>query len=108
MSNTSTWSGTDSIGCVMFCGKNKIEKIYWCGSILSSCDTKNKLFTPTIIQVAAGVLSGLSYMLEPTNKNKGLLFPSDLNTQYILDKSVPLLGKFMFVEIPVDLFTGVW
>jgi homospermidine synthase len=108
MSNTAAWSGTDSVGCVMFCGNDKIDKMFWCGSIATSHNTKNKLFTPTIIQVAAGVLSGLSYILEPTNQNKGLLFPSDLNTQYILDKSVSLLGKFMFTEIPVELFTGVW
>jgi hypothetical protein len=30
--------GSDSIGCTIFCGENSIEKIYWCGSILSSSD----------------------------------------------------------------------
>lgn len=45
-------SGHDSIGCTIFCGEEKIEKIYWCGSILSSSDPIVKEdFTPTIVQV---------------------------------------------------------
>jgi len=97
--------GHDSIGCTFFCGDSKIEKIYWCGGILSDTDKNvNQLFTPTIIQVAAGLLSGLSYILEPVNKNRGLLDPCDLDTNYILSKSIHLLGKFFFTEIPVDEF----
>lgn len=100
------FGGFDSIGCTLFCGEyQKIEKIYWCGSLLQSNDPNmNKLFTPTIVQVAAGVLSGLSYIIEPNNANKGLLFPCDLDTMYILNKSVPLLGKFFFTEIPAKDF----
>lgn len=97
--------GHDSIGCTIFCGEKEIEKIYWCGSILSDDDENvNKLFTPTIIQVAAGVLTGLSYIMEDNNKNKGLINPCDLNTDYVLSKSLPLLGKFFFTEIPNNLF----
>jgi homospermidine synthase len=97
--------GHDTVGCTIYCGDNSIENIYWCGSILSEYDENvNPLFTPTIIQVAAGVLSGLSYMMEPKNKNKGLLNPCDLDTKYILDRSVPLLGKFFFTEIPISKF----
>ena len=99
------FKGFDSMGCTLFCGKNSIDKIYWCGSVLDSNDPYiNKLFTPTIVQVAAGVLSGLSYILESTNINKGLLFPCDLDTKYVLDKSVPMLGKFFFTEIPTEHF----
>jgi homospermidine synthase len=97
--------GHDTVGCTIYCGDNTIENIYWCGSILSEYDENvNPLFTPTIIQVAAGVLSGLSYIMEPKNKNKGLFNPCDLDTKYILDKSVPLLGKFFFTEIPINKF----
>lgn len=93
--------GWDSIGSTIFCGKNKVESIYWCGSILSASDTNvMDLFTPTIIQVAAGVLAGLSWIMEPKNENKGLLKPTQLYTPYILSKSIPLLGKFFFTEIP--------
>ena len=94
--------GWDSVGCTIYCGKKNIESIYWCGSILSSSDPNvMDIFTPTVVQVAAGVLSGLSYIMEPKNENLGLLNPSDLYTPYILSKAVPLLGKFFFTEIPV-------
>jgi homospermidine synthase len=97
--------GWDSIGCTIFCGKNKIDSIYWCGTILSTADLNQlNMFTPTIIQVCIGVISGISYIMEPANKNKGLLFPCDLDTQYILSKSIGLLGKFFFTEIPVNEF----
>jgi len=93
--------GEDSIGCTIFCGENKVEKAYWCGTILNALDKNvHPLFTPTIIQVAAGILSGLSFIMETQNKNLGLLYSSNLDTNYILEKSVPLLGHFSFQEIP--------
>ena len=99
--------GHDTMGCTFYCGdKNSgIEKIYWCGSILETKD-ENIMpeFTPTIVQVAAGVLSGLSYILEPENANKGVIKPADTFTPYILEKAMPLLGKVFFVEIPCHLF----
>ena len=96
-------SGHDSIGCTIFCGEEKIEKIYWCGSILSSSDPIVKEdFTPTIVQVAAGVLSGLSFILE--NKPMGLIEAVDMDTNYVLEKSKPMLGKFLFMELPVQNF----
>lgn len=97
--------GWDSIGCTIYCGKKNVESIYWCGSLLSSSDPNvMELFTPTVVQVAAGVLSGLSYIMEPKNKDLGLLKPSQLYTPYILSKAVPLLGKFFFTEIPLKDF----
>ena len=99
--------GHDSIGCTLFCGKKKIDRIFWCGSILSDTDKNvDPNFTPTIVQVAAGVLSGLSYIMEPKHKGHGLYDPTDLDTKYILQKSTPLLGKFFFTEIPIELFSG--
>jgi homospermidine synthase len=68
-------------------------------------DDKNvdPLFTPTTVQVAAGILSGLSYLME-TGRKPGYYQPCDLNTQYILDKARPLLGNFFFTEIPASAF----
>ena len=100
-------SGHDSVGCTIFCGEKSVERIFWCGSILSTSDAcVEKEYTPTIVQVAAGVLSGLSAILELGNKYKGLVEATDLDTRYILEKSVPLLGKFLFMEIPVSEFKG--
>lgn len=98
-------SGHDSIGCTIFCGENSIEQIFWCGSILSTTDDNVKPeYTPTIVQVVAGVLSGLSFVLE--NKVKGWVEPADMDTPYILNKSKALLGKLAFLEIPVKDFQG--
>jgi len=99
--------GSDSVGCTIFCGDKKVERIFWCGSILSHTDKCVKPeFTPTIVQVCAGVLAGLSYILEDKNKNMGWVESTDLDTMYMLEKSIPLLGKFMFLEIPIDKFSG--
>lgn len=98
-------SGDDSVGCTIFCGDKKIDKIYWCGSILSSSDPIiKKEYTPTIVQVAAGVLSGLSFILE--HEPMGWVEATDLDTNYILEKSKPMLGKFLFMEIPTEQFKG--
>ena len=99
--------GWDSIGCTIFCGKKDIEKIYWCGSILNHTDNNvNKYFTSTIIQVAAGVLSGLSYIMEKSNKKKGLMMSCDLDTVYILKKAMPLLVQFFITEIDKRKFNN--
>ena len=99
--------GYDTIGGTIYCGKEKVDRIFWCGSILADTHKNvNPNFTPTIVQVTAGVLSGLSYIMEDKNKNKGLHWPCDLDTKYILNKSKPLLGKLFFTEIPVDQFSG--
>ena len=98
--------GFDSIGCTIFCGTEDIERIYWCGSVISDADTQSiPEFSPTIVQVAAGVLSGLSYLLEPTTPPK-FYQPADLPTPYMIEKAKPLLGKFFFTEIPVELFSS--
>lgn len=94
--------GHDTIGATFFCGTKKVERAFWCGSILSDTDNIDPNFTPTIVQVAAGVLSGLSYIMEPKNKNKGWIEPCEMDTKYILEKATPLLGKFFFTEIPTE------
>lgn len=96
--------GHDSIGCTLYCGHKNIDNIYWCGTILDTDSVLLKDFTPTIVQVAAGVLSGLSYMLDSKNKPQGLIYSTDINTPYILQKSIPLLGRVFFQEIPKDDF----
>jgi len=98
-------AGQDSIGATFFCGKDKVERIFWCGSLFRDQDDHHPYFTPTTVQVAAGVLSGLSYILEEKHACRGWFQSSDLDTEYILEKARPLLGCFFFTEIPVSLFT---
>lgn len=50
----------------------------------------------------AGVLTGLSFILE--NKPMGLIEAVDMDTNYVLEKSKPMLGKFLFMELPVQNF----
>ena len=105
--DTFVLKGHDSIGCTIFCGEKNVNRVYWCGSILSDTDKNvNEHFTPTVIQVAAGVLSGLSYLLEKHHDSLGWIEPIDIDTEYMLEKSIPLLGKFFFTEIPVEQFSG--
>ena len=93
-------NGFDSIGCTMFCGTTNIDRIFWCGSILEHTDPRiHPNFTPTITQVAAGVLSGLSYILEKDTPF-GMYEPCDLDTEYMLRKSKPMLGRLSMMEIP--------
>jgi len=93
--------GFDSIGCAIYCGIERVERIIWCGSVLDHTDPNiHPNFTPTITQVAAGVLSGLSYLLEPTTPF-GLYEPCDLNTDYMIRKSKSLLGQLVMTDIPV-------
>jgi homospermidine synthase len=96
--------GQDSIGATILCGKEKVDRIFWCGSLFRDMDEHHPYFTPTTVQVAAGVLSGLSYILEDKQANRGWIQSSDINTEYMLRKSVPLLGQFFFTEIPVEQF----
>jgi homospermidine synthase len=52
----------------------------------------DQYFGPTIIQVMAGILSGVHWMLK--NKNKGLLFGEDLDDNYIIKCAKKYLGVF--------------
>lgn len=101
--------GTDNVGALFILEKNPFSEkddkedekenyLYWTGSILDTEYTKNVLgdihFGPTIIQVMAGVLSGLSYILENDNKEMGLIFGEYIPEQYIISKCEKYLGKF--------------
>lgn len=65
---------------------------WWTGSILSAQET-NELVphqNATVLQVAAGVLAALEYIL--CHPHQGILFPEDLNHQKILQTAQPYLG----------------
>lgn len=93
-------NGNDNVGahfileCDPFTGDNNLFS-WWCGTILDTDYTKNILkdeyFTPTIIQVMSGLLSGLSWMI--TNPDKGLCFGEDVDQNYIFDLCGHYLGK---------------
>ena len=99
--------GYDNVGALFVFDKNPITNVkepfsFWTGSILHTDYTKNilkdKYFGPTIIQVMAGILSGIHWMIK--NKNSGITFGEDLDDNYIIKLSKKYLGKYY--SGPVD------
>jgi homospermidine synthase len=93
--------GYDNIGALFILEKNPMTLnnepfMFWTGSILNTEYTKTELndkyFGPTSIQVMAGVLSGLSYIVE--NKELGLMYGEDVPEDYIIEKCKKFLGIF--------------
>jgi homospermidine synthase len=100
--------GYDNIGALFILEENpftgkKQPYCHWTGSILSTEYTLNVLkdnfFGPTIIQVMAGILSGVKWINK--NKNQGLIFGEDVDDTYILKHIKKYLGKYY--SGPVDL-----
>jgi homospermidine synthase len=99
--------GYDNCGALFIFDKNPFTQkkesfLYWTGSILDTNYTKNILKdnfnSPTTIQVMAGIMSGLSYIIE--NNNKGLLLSEDIPEDYIINKIKPYLGTFYSGQVP--------
>jgi homospermidine synthase len=72
---------------------------WWTGSIIS-IEQSNKLVegqNATLIQVAAGVISALAYIIE--HPNKGICFPEELDYEFILKIAQPYLGQFVSKQV---------
>lgn len=85
-------SGVDELG-VLLMGNEK--GVYWYGSRLSIADARQ--FSPhcsaTSLQVAAGVLAGLVWVLR--NPQAGLVEPDDIDYEDILELARPYLGELI-------------
>jgi len=68
---------------------------WWTGSILDINEARRLVpgQNATTIQVALGVVSAVSWMIE--NPRKGILLPDDLPHDYILQVAKPYLGEFV-------------
>lgn len=100
--------GYDNIGALFILEENpftgkKEPYCHWTGSILNTDYTLNvlndKFFGPTIIQVMAGVLSGVKWMNK--HRNQGIIFGEDVDDAYILKNIKKYMGKYY--SGPVDL-----
>ena len=83
-------SGKDILGALIM---GHPYNSWWTGSILS-IEEARKLApgqNATTLQVAAGVVSAVRYMIE--NPNKGILIPDDIPHDYILNIAQPYLGE---------------
>ena len=92
--------GFDKVGCLFVLNQNPLtgEQLpwsYWCGSIL---ETTDPVFSATVIQVAAGVLSAVRWMSE--NSAAGICFPEDLPYKKILSYAAPRLGEIFSAPVP--------
>jgi homospermidine synthase len=95
-------TGYDNVGALFVLEEDPIRKGYrmpycfWTGSILDDKYTKHVLmddyFGPTIIQVMAGVLSGVRWMIR--NRKKGLVFGEDIDNNYIIRHAKKYLGHY--------------
>jgi homospermidine synthase len=76
---------------------------WWYGTILSIEQTKALGFVfsgPTAVQVASSLYATALWILSnPINQKRGLLFPEQLNSQFILEKSKPFLGDIVFKKV---------
>lgn len=81
--------GSDELGILLMGHK---KRSYWYGSDLSIAQARELIPSQnaTVIQVAAGALSGLIWALE--NPRNGIVEPEDLDFRRILDIAAPYLG----------------
>ncbi len=84
-------SGQDELGALIL--RTDTKEIYWFGSTLSIEEVRKIVphSNATSLQVVAGVISGLIWMLE--NPNRGLVEPEDMDFERVLELATPYLGK---------------
>jgi len=98
-------TGKDSVGVLLIFRsdprKSKSEPIsYWCGSILSTDQTREMglyYSGPTSVQVIASILSVITYI---DKGKKGVLFPEDLPYKKVVSDCMPFLGTFFSDFVP--------
>ena len=96
--------GRDILGLTYFL---KSGEVFWIGSLLSIHEARHFIdkelidyINATNLQVCAGYLSGIFYLMELDKNNikKGLLIPDELPYEKILEWSLPFLGEFIFTK----------
>ena len=81
--------GTDELGVLLMGNK---KGAYWYGSQLSIHEAKKLVNynNATSLQVAAGILSGMSWAIK--NPERGIIEPEAMDHEYILNIALPYLG----------------
>ncbi|MEX0940838.1 MAG: saccharopine dehydrogenase NADP-binding domain-containing protein [Candidatus Babeliales bacterium] len=78
---------------------------WWTGSLISIQES-NKLLpghNATVMQVAAGILTALDFIIE--NPQKGICFPEDLDHQKVLKIAKPYLGNVISKHVDWNIST---
>jgi homospermidine synthase len=89
-------SGEDELGCLLM---GHDFNSWWIGSVLD-IETARKLVpnqNATTLQVAAGVVSGIIYMVR--HPQEGYCSPENLNHREILEIARPYLGNFISTAV---------
>lgn len=76
---------------------------WWTGSLLT-IEESNRLIpdsNATIVQVAAGVLAAMTFLIE--NPEKGICLPEQLDHQEVLTIAKPYLGEFVSMHVEKDV-----
>jgi len=90
--DTEIIKGSDILGALLM---GHMYNSWWTGSDLSIEEARNLVpgQNATTIQVAAGILASIMWMIE--NPKKGVCVPDDLPHDYVLKMAKPYLGKFI-------------
>ena len=97
--------GRDELGCTLFFADGEI---YWVGSLLDINEARllydnqyNDIINPTILQVVAGYVGGILYLIELIENKKyhGFLTPEDLPIDKFIKWTKPLLGPFGIIKV---------
>jgi homospermidine synthase len=96
--------GDDTIGALIMGHR---YKAWWIGCRLSIDEARRKVkgVNSTALQVSAGLIAGILWMLE--NPRRGLCFPEDLPHDEILRHAAPYLGRLISTPVgwtPLDNF----
>ena len=98
--------GTDNVGATFLLGRDPITGDkkpwgWWAGSILDDNYTRDVLkdayFSPTVIPVMAGILSGAAWVLQ--NPNEGMVYPEAMSASFIMKKAKKYLGHWYSGQI---------
>lgn len=91
-------SGVDAVGTLLLF--RELPAI-WIGSILDHKEAKrySPVINATTVQVAANMLASIAYILQKA-PNAGLVFAEDLDSEWILRRAKPFLGKFIMRYVP--------
>lgn len=93
--------GTDNVGATFLLGTNPLTGAkgpwgWWSGSILDDEYTRTVLkdpyFSPTVIPVMAGILSGTAWALR--NPTQGMVYPEAMDDRFIFEKVKKYLGRW--------------
>lgn len=98
-------SGIDELGCTLFFSSGDI---YWVGSLLDIEEARllydnkyNHIINATILQVVAGYIGGLLYLIESIENKvyRGFLTGEDLPINKFINWTKPLLGPFGIIKV---------